>query len=108
MPLLASQKMKLGIQRLERLVEQIKRFDTRIIHKRWGPEVKALETSIEGTLASIFGNNTFEYNRYIDAADLDKGPVTQEAQQYVSEGDRKDKRGSPLPHCLPQVADPFR
>jgi predicted nucleotide-binding protein len=104
---LNAEQMKLGIQRLEKLIEQIKGFDTRIIQKRWGPEVKALETAIEGALASVFGNNTFEYNRYIDAADLDKGPVTMEpdstwasagrysnmpnqyaheAQQYVSEG----------------------
>jgi len=104
MAVLNAEQMKRGINRLEKLINEIRSFDTNTIQKRWGPEGKALEASIEGTLASVFGHNTVEYNRYKDAADLDKGPIVAqlgpsfgrghvyqhddaaEARQYMTEG----------------------
>jgi predicted nucleotide-binding protein len=99
--------MEHGIFRLEKLIKEIEAFDPQSIQKRWSTEVKVLETNIEGTLSSIFGHNTIEYVRYINAARLDNGPVTMrvssswiearggghgryddahEALQYVTEG----------------------
>ena len=106
MAVLTVEKMRHGIVRLEKLIKEIEAFDPQIIQKRWSTEVKALETNIEGVLTSVFGHRTVEYNRYIDAANLDKGPIrariesswigsragsghhdnTHEARQYVSEG----------------------
>jgi uncharacterized protein (TIGR02391 family) len=107
MAVLSVQQMKHGIVRLEKLIDEVEAFDPQILQKRFGPEVQALEVAIEGTLASVFGHKTVEYNRYKDAADLDKGPVimrveaswisarggggvhhddAREAQQYVAEG----------------------
>ena len=70
-------------------------FNPKSITKRWGPEVKALETAIEETLSAVFGHNTVQSNRYRRAAALDHGnmimgrPATiQQAQQYVTEGQR--------------------
>jgi predicted nucleotide-binding protein len=99
---LTIEQMKLGITRLERRIADLEKFDPSMIQKRWGPEVEALATAIEETLASVFGHNTIEYNRYRDAANLDDGPSTvqlgpnfrgrgayddrHEAQQSVAEG----------------------
>jgi predicted nucleotide-binding protein len=98
---LTVERMKLGISRLQRRIADLEAFDPEVIQKRWGPEVKTLETAIEETLASVFGHNTIQYNRYKAAADLDNGPVIMrpdfgggghyyddrhEAQQYVTEG----------------------
>ena len=107
MAALSVQQMKHGIVRLEKLIDEVEAFEPQIVQKRFGPEVQALEVAVEGTLASVFGHKTVEYNRYKDAADLDKGPVimrveaswisarggggghhddAREAQRYVAEG----------------------
>lgn len=97
---LTVEQMKLGIARLQRRIADLEAFDPQVIQKRWGPEVNALQTAIEETLASVFGHNTVEYKRYREAAVLDKRPVVmrtefggrghyddrREAQQYVTEG----------------------
>jgi hypothetical protein len=44
------------------------------VRKRWAPEVKAPEASIEESLVAVFGHRTIEYNRYRSAAQLDHGP----------------------------------
>lgn len=43
--------------------------------RRWSPEVKALSTAIEDSLAKTFGFGTHEYNRHLPAATLDKGSI---------------------------------
>jgi predicted nucleotide-binding protein len=97
---LTVEQMRLGISRLQRRIADLEAFDPQVIQKRWGPEVKTLETAIEETLAAVLGHNTVQYNRYKAAADLDNGPVIMrpdfggggdyddrhEAQQYVTEG----------------------
>jgi predicted nucleotide-binding protein len=67
--------MRRGIDRLKLRIADLEAFDPRSVQQRWGPEVKALETSIEETLAAVFGHNTVEYNRYDGASRLDRGPV---------------------------------
>lgn len=94
--------MRLGITKLQRRIADLEAFDPKTITKRWSSGVKTLETAIEESLATVFGHNTVEYNRYKDAAELDNGPVVMrvspafggprhyddsaEAQQYVAEG----------------------
>jgi len=68
--------MKLGITRLQRRISDLEAFDPQSVPKRFPPEVTALETSIEETLAAVFGHGTLEFNRYIPAARLDRGPPT--------------------------------
>lgn len=100
MAVLSVEKMKRGVARINRLIDELQAFDPQTIQKRWSPEVKALETAIEGALSSVFGHNTVEYNRYIGASTLDRGSVTmqidwggggrredpREAQKYLTEG----------------------
>ena len=89
--------MHKGIARLERVIGEIEAFDATKLTKRWGPEQKALEATIEGTLTSVFGHETVEYRRYSQATSLDHGGVFMsygggprddghEARQYVTEG----------------------
>lgn len=89
--------MRKGIARLERLIGAVEAFDETKLTKRWGPEQTTLETTIEGTLTSVFGHETVEYRRYAQAAKLDHGAVVMrfgggrgdnahEAREYVAEG----------------------
>ena len=93
---LSVEQMRKGISRLERLIIEIESFDASKLTKRWGTEQTVLETTIEGTLTSVFGHQTVEYNRYAGATQLDHGAVTMsfeghrddshEARRYVAEG----------------------
>jgi hypothetical protein len=67
--------MKLGVTRLQRRIADLEAFDPQSVQQRWAPEVKALETSIEESLAAVFGHNTVEYNRYRSAARVDQGSI---------------------------------
>lgn len=89
--------MRKGISRLERVIYEIEAFDETKLNKRWTPEQKALEATIDGALTSVFGHDTVEYRRYSRATKLDHGAVTMsfrdgpsdnshEARQYVAEG----------------------
>jgi predicted nucleotide-binding protein len=87
--------MRWGLPAFKNAFEDLVAFNPKSITKRWGPEVKALETAIEENLSAVFGHNTVQYNRYRRAAALDHGnmimgrPATiQQAQQYVTEGQR--------------------
>lgn len=94
---LSLDQMRKGIKRLERVIEEIESFDATRLTERWGPEQKALESTIEATLVSVFGPDTVEYRRYKSAASLDHGGISiihaysyrdeaAEARQYVGEG----------------------
>jgi len=89
--------MRKGIARLERLIREIEAFDETKLTKRWGAEQTTLETTVKGTLTSVFGHETVEYRRYAQAARLDHGAVMMrfdgggyedghEARKYVAEG----------------------
>jgi hypothetical protein len=107
---LTPEQMRKGIARLERIIADVEAFDVSTLSQRWGAEQTALETAIDGALASVFGHGTVEYQRYQRAAGLDHGAITmgtpdwigarggfgggqaneaQEAQQYVSEGKKE-------------------
>lgn len=96
---LTPDKMRKGVTRLERLIAEIEAFDVDKLTKRWSAEQIALETTIEGTLASVFGHGTVEYRRY-HTGNLDHGGIVMDlgfgggsrnddgrlARQYVTEG----------------------
>lgn len=94
---LTTDQMSRGAARLERLIGEIDAFDATSLAKRWSPEQKALEATIEGTLTSVFGHDTVEYRRYSRATSLDHGGInmsfrgasnddSHEARRYVAEG----------------------
>jgi predicted nucleotide-binding protein len=94
---LTVEQMRKGVVRLERIIDEIESFDADKLPKRWSSEQRALEATIEGALASVFGHDTVEYRRYADATSLDHGPVSLDfgdgayndahlARGYVAEG----------------------
>jgi predicted nucleotide-binding protein len=94
------------IQRLLKRIRELEAFDPQTVTKRFSdPNVRAIQTAIDQTLAAVFGHGTVDYGRFQMAADLDNGPVilnmesdwlggrgggrrdeTLEARQYVAEG----------------------
>jgi len=93
--ILTADQMRKGITRLERVIAEIEAFDVAQLTRRWGSEQQALETTIEGTLVSVFGHDTVEYRRYSSATKLDNGSIyidrdssnnVREARQFVEEG----------------------
>lgn len=89
-------KMKSGIRRLQKRIDDLQAFNPESVQKRGAPEVKTLETAIDETLTAIFGHDTVEHRRYQGATALDRGPFRMnhkpppfEVQQYLSEGKEK-------------------
>ncbi|MDZ4800142.1 MAG: nucleotide-binding protein [Bryobacteraceae bacterium] len=92
--------MRAGITRINRRLDDLELFDPNVISERWAPEVVALQTAIEETLAAVFGPNTVQFNRYASATNLDHGAITMsmgpqnpsrdraDAQRYLTEGKR--------------------
>jgi Predicted nucleotide-binding protein containing TIR-like domain len=67
---------RLDVQRLSRRIKELEDFNPQSVTKRFNdPKVTALQTSIDQTLASVFGNGTVDYHRYSDATVLDYGSV---------------------------------
>lgn len=91
---LSPEQMRRGIERLQRRIEELEAFDTQAPRKRFAADVSGLQKAIEETLQRVFGPNTFEFNRYQRAADLDSGPLYYgggdaapwEVAQYLTEG----------------------
>jgi predicted nucleotide-binding protein len=72
---LTTEQMKVGIARPNRRIVDLEAFDPNSVQQRWAPDVKALQTSIEESLSTVFGHGTVEYNRYRRAAIFDWGPI---------------------------------
>ena len=89
---LTAERIKRGIPRLERLIDEIRALNPEIITKRWGPEVQTLGTSIEATLTSVFGHDTVEYKRYEDAIRLDRGPLVVRTSGLYGNNEQQDMR----------------
>ena len=101
-PELTPEHIRASITRLKRRIAALETFDPTTVQKRWPPEVRALEASIEEGLAFVFGHDTPEYRRYQRATTLDHGPAymvtdyptghgtrgneLEEARQYLAEG----------------------
>src|SRR5260370_34109783 len=72
---LSIEQMRVGITRLNRRIADLEALDPEAVQQRWAPEVKALQTSIEGSLSAVFGHGTDQYNPSPRAAIFDWGPV---------------------------------
>jgi hypothetical protein len=67
--------MKAGIERLQRRIEEVKKFDPQTVTEQYNiPERDRLSAAIDDALVRTFGSDTVEYNRYKDAASFDNGP----------------------------------
>src|SRR5437899_1814164 len=82
---LTPDQMRQGIERLKKRVSDIEDFKPESVRERWSAPVKALQASIGDTLSKVFGHNTPEYDRYIDAASLDDGWISTLADQSHAE-----------------------
>ena len=60
-----------AIDRLNRRIEDLRKFEPQSVQARRSPEVVKLEAAIKDTLAAAFGHGTDRYNRYSSAADLE-------------------------------------
>ncbi len=88
--------MKLGISRIQKRIDELDTFGPESVSARYSPEVSALETAIDETLAAVFGQGTAAYKRYKGAASLDNGPLVFGQQPsilvvrtYLNDGKRK-------------------
>lgn len=73
-PNLTVEEMRRGIVRLNRRIADLEAFDPHSVQTRYAPEVTALGTAIDETLAAVFGHNSVQHQRYRRAARLGEGP----------------------------------
>jgi hypothetical protein len=99
-PILSVDQKRRCIERLERCIHELEKFDPTKVQKRSGvPEVLVLETAIDEALSAAFGHGTIEYKRYVGAARLDHGPLTV-GPLYVGRG--------PMPNYAAQEVEKAR
>jgi predicted nucleotide-binding protein len=70
---LTDEQMRKGIATLVRRISDVEKFDPKTAAAE---SVTALEHALDEAIERVFGKGTSDYNRYISAAALDKGPVT--------------------------------
>jgi hypothetical protein len=73
---LTADQMKQGQELLRCRIAEIEAFDPRSVGRRWDPQTRAIEASVDGTLSKVFGPNTPRYYRYEPASRMDRGPLT--------------------------------
>jgi hypothetical protein len=71
---LSIEQMKVGVDRLQKRIEQLKAFDPSKVNRRRSPDVQALNAAIAETVERVFGRDTVEFHRYEQAARLDDSP----------------------------------
>ena len=89
-------KLKEGITKLRRRIEELEEFDISTIEERWDPKTKALTTKINATLAEVFGYDTIEFQQYYMDT-LDTLPIIVGKENplgIVQEGYRKGIRSA--------------
>jgi predicted nucleotide-binding protein len=69
--ILTPEQMRNGIVRLERRVTELKKLDVMKVRAGDDPTVTKLGEAIEATLAAVFGAGTHEYQRLVNATQLD-------------------------------------
>jgi predicted nucleotide-binding protein len=62
--------LRSGIDRLKKRIEELEAFDPRKMTESHPAELRALSTSIQATLARVFGEDTPDYNLFLPAIDL--------------------------------------
>jgi predicted nucleotide-binding protein len=75
--------MQNGIERLNRRIAELEALDLHAIQTRRSPQVVALETAIEDTLAGVFGHGR-RFNRYRPAADLEPPAVLSLTPSWIA------------------------
>lgn len=58
------EKIRSGIIKLGRRINDLEDFDISTIQERWDPNIKALTIKINSTIAEIFGHDSIEYQNY--------------------------------------------
>jgi predicted nucleotide-binding protein len=93
---LSQEDIRRGINRLTARIRDVESFEPTSVTKRWSPEVKALSTAIEDSLAKTFGSGTPDYNRFLTAAKLDTGSIGygEDSQHKIVEWHRNGKAQS--------------
>jgi len=72
---LTADQIKVGIDRLNKRLEDVRRFQpTSIVEQYNIPEVEGLSVAIDEALERTFGGDTLDYNRYRQASQFDNGP----------------------------------
>jgi uncharacterized protein (TIGR02391 family) len=61
---LTPEQMRAAITKLQRRIADLEAFDPPSIRQRFDPQVGALDTKLEDTVAGIFGTDTAEYERF--------------------------------------------
>ena len=72
---LTPEEMQAAIPKLTRRIGDLEAFDPETVEDRSDPKLEALEASIDRTLASIFGTETTDYQRYRAATNLDTASI---------------------------------
>ncbi|MEJ0001884.1 MAG: TIGR02391 family protein [bacterium] len=92
---LSFQQMQAAIPKIDRRIKDLENLDINSITKYGDPTVLTLEKTLEATLASIFGTNTVEYERYRHGVtslnpgswwpDITLGEIKQSVSESVTE-----------------------
>jgi predicted nucleotide-binding protein len=70
-PVLTASEIRRGIERIQSRIADLEAFNIGLVRSADNPpELRALETSIERTLAKSFGDNTADYNRFVESSRL--------------------------------------
>lgn len=89
---LTAEQMKAAIPTLRRRIVELEEMDVNTVQKRGEPRFAALEQKIDSTLVDIFGNDTYEYQRFriyeLDTAYVSMmgGPSLSEVRKGYEQG----------------------
>ncbi len=74
---LNAEQLRLGIERLAKRVEAVKKFEPTSVRERFkSPELTALRAHVKEGLERTFAPDSLDYNRYRLAADFSEGPIS--------------------------------
>jgi predicted nucleotide-binding protein len=86
--------MRLGIDRLQKRIAEIRAFDLGKVTRGTVPELTALSAAIAAALAKTFGEDTAEHRRFLAEKDLNWSPIVYFAGMNISTADyRKGVKG---------------
>jgi hypothetical protein len=92
---LSAGQTKAAICRLRRRIAELENFEPDSVSDGDDPRINALELTIRGTLSQVFGKETEDYNRYIDAANINRTPLRHRSiLSYNREGLRRGKEAA--------------
>ena len=65
---LTPDELRNGIKRLQTRIEELEAFDPNKMTESYPPDLQGLSTSIQTTLARVFGDGTADYQRFLPLA----------------------------------------